>query len=592
MKKIIALLLAALLVLSVFPAFAFAEEAENEENRIEAVEEESAYHAEEVIYGVLSAEGKVNKLLPVVVIDAAEETELEYYGDFADVQNLSDTNEIKAENGKVELQVPQGRFYFESELKAASLPWLIDISYILDGKKISAGELGGRDGRLEIGIDIKENPEGDKSFFDTYLLQISLTLDSLKCRNIIAEGATMANVGSNKMINFMAMPGTETSLKLTADVTDFSMGGMSIAAVPSSMAEMLEGIDGVTEGIDKFGSALNQLSEGVSMLAGGAGGLRDGFGVFSAGLTELSKNSGALVSGSEQILGGIRQISDMVAALKELAPDVNLGTLEFVPQALYSLADAIEQAAQTLAQSKTQIDETISAISGMLDQVADISEEELQALQQQNPDSQALQLLIMNYRVLIALRDSWYQAVENFVNASDNMGGIIDYLMQSAENARNIAKGLEAFIGSGGSGELDAYLDQLIGLGDNYAMFHEGLVQYTGGVDALAQAAVPLYNGTDMLADGTNELNAGTSRIPESLDDMLEGMAGEEFEPHSFLSEKNENVQIVQFVMSTEGISAPEQTEQSPEAEKEKTGFDLFLQRLSELFKKPGDTEE
>ena len=577
MKKILSILLTVILVFTILPAGAFAEEGET-------------YHAEEVVYGVLSAEGDVNKILPVVIIDASEETELTYYGRFTDTKNLTDTEKLTVKNGSVKLKVPQGRFYFESDIKSAELPWIFDISYSLDGEEITPEELGGKTGHLEIGIDIKANPNGDRSFFDAYLLQISMTLDSLKCKNIEAEGATEANAGSNKMMGFMAMPGMESHLSLSADVSEFSMPAMNIAAVPLSMADMLDGMGGITEGIDSFGSALTQLSEGVSMLAGGAGQLRDGFGMFGAGLTELSNNSAALVGASSMILDGLTQLSDTVAALKEMGSGIDIAKLSFLPPLLYKLADAMDYAAQILGDSKTEIDAAISAVESMIDGIIDISEEELEALWQQNPNSQALQLLIYNYRILVSVRDGWRQAVESFLGASDSMGGIIEQLLSSAGSARDIAAGLEGFIGSGGEGgEMGSYIDQLIGLGANYAQFHDGLVQYTGGVDMLAAAGAELYGGSNALADGTQQLNSGTSQIPEKLGGMMG--SGDEFAPHSFLSDKNENVKSVQFVFSTEAISLPEPDEAEEEPEEEKTGIALFFQRFVDLFRKQDEEE-
>ena len=577
MKKILSLLLAVLLVFSILPAGASAEDGE-------------AYHSEEVVYGVLSAEGDVNKILPVVIIDASQDTEIKYYGRFTGTKNLTDTEKLTVKNGSVELKVPRGRFYFESDLKAAELPWIFNISYSLDGEEITPEELGGKSGHLEISIDIEANPRGDRSFFDAYLLQISMTLDSLKCKNIKAEGATEANAGSNKMMSFMAMPGIESHLSLSADVSEFSMPAMNIAAVPLSMADMLNGMGGITEGIDSFGSALTQLSEGVGMLAGGAGQLRDGFGMFGAGLKELSNNSAAIVGASSMILDGLVQLSDTVAALKEMGSNIDIAKLSFLPPLLYRLADVMDYAAQLLGDSQTEIDATISAVSGMMDEIIDISEEELEALWQKNPNSQALQLLIYNYRILVSIRDSWYQAVENFLSASDSMGGIIQQLADSAGSTRDLAMGLENFIGSGGEGgEMGSYIDQLIGLGDNYAQFHEGLVAYTGGVDMLAAAGAELYGGTDALADGTQQLSDGTSQIPEKLGEMMG--SGEEFTPHSFLSDKNENVKSVQFVFSTEAISLPEPEEPEAEPEEEKTGIELLFQRFIDLFRKQDEEE-
>ena len=103
---------------------------------------------------------------------------------------------------------------------APALPWDIAISYTLDGEPVDAAELGGMSGRLGIDISIVDGGMEDGSFYDNFMVQVSVTMNSQICRNITAEGATIANSGSDKQINFTAMPGTDSEFALTADVTD------------------------------------------------------------------------------------------------------------------------------------------------------------------------------------------------------------------------------------------------------------------------------------------------------------------------------------------------------------------------------------
>lgn len=101
-------------------------------------------------------------------------------------------------------------------------------------------------------------------------MQVSITLDSQLCRNITAEGATIANSGADKQINFTAMPGTDSEFSLTADVTDFSMPGITFAAVPFSMGDALGDITELTAGLSQLTDAVSQLSDGAAQLSSGA----------------------------------------------------------------------------------------------------------------------------------------------------------------------------------------------------------------------------------------------------------------------------------------------------------------------------------
>lgn len=584
MKKFISSLLAALLALTLLPAYAFAD-GHTEESITEDSELESGYKTEEVVYGILDANGKTEKLVPVVVIDSEEETALTYYGNFGQVLNLSDTKEIKSSKDGVELELGKGRTYFRGELNSAQVPWIINIEYYMDGEKISPDELGGRSGHLEIKIEIKKNQEGDASFFDNYLAQISMSLNSEKCVNIVAEGSTMANAGGNKMINFMSMPGTESTFTLSADVQDFTMGGISIAAVPLSMADMLNG-----EKMDQLTNGLKQLSDGVSSLNSGAWQLSSGMSQFSGGLNQLSANSESLRSGSAQILEGMKKISEIVGGMGEIGGDIDLGNLAMLPKALYAAADGLDSSAAMVEEMKTTVDNVIAQVGAPLDAVSYVDEAAVNALLEANPDNAALQGLINNSNQALSAKAGWEANREGLWQISAGLPVASGLIRTQAAQLRAAAAALEEFISSGEGGEgmdqIQAQLEQLAALGDSYRQFHDGLVQYTQGVDALAAAGSSLAGGTEALAGGTSQLNDGTKTIPDEVNSMINPGDGEEFKPHSFLSDKNENVAAVQFVFSTKGIELPKAPEAAPEAEEELSGFALLADRFMNLFRK------
>lgn len=64
------------------------------------------------------------------------------------------------------------------------------------------------------------------------MVQATVLLDTVKCRNIQTEGATEANVGADKQLSYMKLPGQDLSFTIETDVTDFSMEGISLNAVP------------------------------------------------------------------------------------------------------------------------------------------------------------------------------------------------------------------------------------------------------------------------------------------------------------------------------------------------------------------------
>ncbi len=120
-----------------------------------------------------------------------------------------------------------------------------------------------------------------------------------------------------------------------------------------------------------------------------------------------------------------------------------------------------------------------------------------------------------------------------------------------------------------------------------------GSKELLNGSSDLKQGTVDLYDGTSDFYDGTVELQDGTkefydktydmdTQVREQIDDMLAEISGSDAPVVSFVSDKNENVNSVQFVIKTAAIEKEEVAEVVAE-EETPTGF---FQKLLALFRK------
>ena len=73
------------------------------------------------------------------------------------------------------------------------------------------------------------------------------------------------------------------------------------------------------------------------------------------------------------------------------------------------------------------------------------------------------------------------------------------------------------------------------------------------------------------------------TEIEEEIGNLLEVIGGNMEDPVSFVSEKNTNVDSVQFVIQVKGVEAEEETA-TPAAEEQKEPS--FLQKLIALFRR------
>ena len=267
---------------------------------------------DENVYVNLNQDGSVSGVYVVNEYDLDEETDITDYGNYDSVKNLTTDEELKVSNDKVEIQAPSGKFYYQGNLKDAEVPWDISIDYQLDGKEISAEDLAGKSGKLQIKIAVKENKKADDTFFENYLVQGTVTLDTKKCSNIQAEGATAANVGSNRQLLYNIMAGSEKEFTITAQIKDFEMEAISFQAVPMSfdidkssmyMDELYDKTDEVKDAAKEFDDGADDLKEGASKLKDGSSDLKDG-------ASDLKDGTQSLKDGAEQLKSGASSLED------------------------------------------------------------------------------------------------------------------------------------------------------------------------------------------------------------------------------------------------------------------------------------------
>ena len=143
----------------------------------------------------------------VNTFDLDEDGQIVDYGNYTSVRNLSTLDKIKINDECVIIDTEAGRFDYQGTLDSTTIPWNISIRYYLNRVEFPAEALAGQTGALEIVIAITENTDCTVAFFDNYALQISMSLDTDVCRNVVASDATIASSGDSKQVSFVVLPG-------------------------------------------------------------------------------------------------------------------------------------------------------------------------------------------------------------------------------------------------------------------------------------------------------------------------------------------------------------------------------------------------
>ncbi len=557
----------------------------------------------EMIYGMLNANGSLRETYVVNRFTADSAGNVDDFGAYSQVANLSTTQELTSENGKVAFAIGSDPFFYQGVLNAAQLPWNIDISYALNGRTVSPQELAGSTGALDITIKTNANKQVNHVFYDSFMLQITFTLDGSLCSNVKAEGATLATSGKDITVAFTVLPGHDGSFKLSAQVKDFEMASAQIAALPYSSVVELPDTSEMESEIGELSSAITQLSNGAGELANGVTQLSSGASQLADGTGEFGDALAMVASSSTQIVGASSQINSILSQIAEALGQVDLSNIddlvEYAPY-LREAADLVESLKVVIQ----ELDSDYMQTATILDNLADIayanslSDEEIASLREavaDNPEAAvALERLLNTYFALHSALEEYYasggspETIAAQIEVLCAEGGQIDQAVNALRSAAD-------FLESGRIDQLKQLTAGLSDLSSGYDQFHTGLVAYTQGVsmlsdnyNGLSSGAAQLADGTAQLSDGANQLSDGlsqldkaTSQLPtimrERMGELMADYDFPEFEPVSFVDERNTNVTAVQFVMMTDAIELPKAEAPESEPTPELTIIDRFL---------------
>lgn len=570
---------------------------------------------EEVIYATLGSDGSTESIYAVnhfVVTRAGQVTD---YGDYASTENLTSTGPLTQNGDSVSFHADEGNFYYQGTMDAADLPWRFDISYSLDGVKIAPQDLAGKSGKLEIHMVTDQNEKIDPVFYQNYMLQISMTLDTDKCSDIEAPGATVASAGKNAVITYVLMPGKGGDISLSSSVHDFAMAGIQISAMPLSLGiklpdtgDMMDKMTTLSDAVSSLNNGVKKLNNGVAQMSNGTVDLVNGSAGFQNGLSQLSGNSDQLTQASAQIDSALAQI---VYSLNNPSGGMDLSAFAQLPDGLDQLSQGLNSISGGLAQLKGGFTDAENALNSAVADIPNIPQSDIESLSAaiaglDESQRSTYDRLLAAYTAAQTVKGTYLGPHGNdgvkaaFDSVRTSLGSIPGSIDTISQTLSGMSAGIRnALSGSNFADQMQQLKDGLTALSSNYGQFHSGLMDYTNGVKALSSNYGKLHAGLVSFSDGivdlhkgTKDLYAGTSEMNEKMADLPETMQTEinnlmkdydksDFKPVSFISAKNTNVSLVQFVFKTSGIELKQETTAVEPAPVKMTIWDRFLALFS-----------
>ena len=415
---------------------------------------------------------------------------------------------------------------------------------------------------------------------------MTVTLDGERCSGITANGATIANSGTDRLLTYVVLPSPDVRYTITADVTDFAMADVSINGVPLGMDVDVDTSE-IDDKLSELQDGVSQLSSGSSQLASGASGLKGGAAELQSGTTTLTEGTESLVGGAAQFSAGLDEAragsAQIAAASVQLVTAANEldGQTQGAPQMsikeMRSLCNALLDAVSGMESALTDLRGKIATLVSL----AESLEGGTQRMCGLIPESGFSDFDISLLRTLLSrgsgnsdvssCLSSEIAALRRVLDKAGEIDGCLDELRSCAEENHKLAvslseplKKLDGQIGDAlaelaevkaslqatlsmldqmeasgaGSGdgvltslfamirEMDAGIQALdAGIGElqtSFALLSAGISSVDAGVDSLASGADTLLDGASSLASGANSLKGGVDEPSEGTSDMDE----------------------------------------------------------------------
>lgn len=603
---------------------------------------ESSTKKEEIVYANLSSSGSTDKLYVVNRFDTGDIID---YGNYDSVKNLTSNDAITEENGTIRIHSDADSLYYQGNLSNKELPWNISIHYYLNGRQVQADELAGANGALKIKLSIKKNNAGDENFYKGFALQSTVTLDAKTCSDIKAKDATISNVGGNKQLSYITLPGKGADYTITANVTDFEMDPISINAMQLNLNIDLDTSE-LTDTLSTLESATKQLSEGAENVHTGTKKITTGATQLNEASASLKKGTGSLKSGVTSLNKGIKTVNASLKTLNKKSKNLKSGSKQTLT-ALTTIQTAVSgiemdtEALTTLASSSTQIKQGIQSLTAGLatmDNSITTYQQSLTAagitdmdayINQHDAACTALKQIPGTDSIVALLNadKAYIQGSSTLINGMDaaldpSTGTLRTGAIALQNNYETFDASIQSMVSSLSSlavnlTTLQTGINTLV---ENYRKLDNGITEYTAGVAKLQKGyqeivkgsakavsgTKELYTGTNRMAKGTNALaqslttlSDGTSELAdksrefyektdgiedemnETIDDKIAEYTGKDIACTSFVSDKNKEVTSVLFVLQTPKIEKEEVETVEVSKETKQTMLDKFKNLFS-----------
>ncbi len=472
---------------------------------------------QESVYATAGADGQISQ---ITVADWLQDSGLAK-GTLKDSSSLTDITNVKGDEkfsqsgNSVEWSTAGQDIYYQGKT-TKELPVSVQIRYTLDGEEMTAQDMLGKSGRMEMHVSYTNRSRqtkkinGEKeTIYTPFVMGTGMILPSENFSNIQIDHGRVINDGSNNIVVGIGLPGLAESLGLEedaadripqeftveADVTDFSMGNTFTFGSPSLLNDL--DLDDVKD-LDDLEEKLDDLTDATDKLLDGSGELMDNMHKYNDKMGELKGSIRKYnKEGVKKITGGIRSLakggSQLVSGVNEYTDGVTglaKGTKSYVAG-----ADKIAEGNRDLYSAVSGLPAQINAFdTGLISYTANVDK--------------------MGSKENVTKLKSGTKAVSDGISRVNETVGDLQEL-QAKE--KQLVAGLKQQLKAAGvdTDQIEAFamLDQITAGEEKYIA---GLKQATGADSELKKGADAVSAGVGTVMDGLSTLSQNSSALTKA----------------------------------------------------------------------------
>ena len=275
----------------------------------------------ETVYAILDADGNKEKVVVNEwLTNKSGADEISDTSNLKKIENTSGDQKYTKDGDQLTWKANGSDIHYQGTTDE-ELPVNVNVSYYLNGNEVSASEIAGKSGDVEIHFDYDVNRTevvDGTSVTKPYTMASAVVLDGNHFSNISVSNGKVVNDGNTNMCIGVAFPGLASNIGLGASgisipesvvvkahTDNFQIDGTYTAAmsgvlsdintsgasgVESKVSQLESGLDQLVSASDKLLAGTNELKAGIDQLQAGAGTLKNGTQELATGADQLDKS--------------------------------------------------------------------------------------------------------------------------------------------------------------------------------------------------------------------------------------------------------------------------------------------------------------